>query len=43
MSYWVIDSGITSKEAKKCPKCGILIHKDLKECPKCAKKSKSKS
>lgn len=43
MSYWLIDSGITSKEGKKCPKCGILIQKDVSECPKCAKKIQEKN
>ncbi|NHJ03900.1 MAG: hypothetical protein EAX90_03695 [Candidatus Heimdallarchaeota archaeon] len=43
MSYWLIDSGITSKEGKKCPKCGTLIHKDVNECPKCAKKIQEKN
>lgn len=42
MIYWVIDSGIASNEAIKCPKCGTLIQKDIKECPKCALKIQEK-
>ncbi|NHJ87237.1 MAG: hypothetical protein FK734_17370 [Asgard group archaeon] len=40
LSYWVIDSGVTSKEGRKCPKCGKLIPKSEKVCPSCAAKEK---
>lgn len=37
------DSGITSKEGRRCPKCGTLLDKDVKECLKCAKEIQKKN